>query len=195
MNELTSIIDFKNQLLHLSHSRMQSRGAPGHHSIYELRPAPDAYGSAQCQSQCGVLCRSAARRSARGAEGCARGVVDGGQIHYGGCGDCAARQSRVLGHDVAGDRGAVTETGDGSGYGGCAQPSAARGFLLGHWGCGAGVCGKMRQTGKMWLLWPRGVALPRIDVSFSFDDRQGREDGRLAVPDRARNRCGNGFLP
>ncbi len=66
------------------------------------------------------------------------------------------------------------------------------------WGIGAEAqefAGKMRQTGAMWLLWPRGVALPRIDVSFSFDDRQGREDGRLAVPDRARNRCGNGFLP
>jgi len=47
------------------------------------------------------------------------------------------------------------------------------------WGIGAAAqefAGKMRQTGKMWLLWPRGVALPRIDVSFSFDDRQAYLD-------------------
>jgi len=25
------------------------------------------------------------------------------------------------------------------------------------------MAGRMRQTGKMWLLWPRGEALPKSD--------------------------------
>src|SRR5207244_10655523 len=34
------------------------------------------------------------------------------------------------------------------------------------WGTGAEAgarAGRMRQNGKMWLLWPRGEALPRAD--------------------------------
>jgi membrane-bound lytic murein transglycosylase A len=45
---------------------------------------------------------------------------------------------------------------------------AIRGVVRGdfYWGTGAeagAAAGRMRQQGRMWLLWPRGEPLPRPD--------------------------------